>query len=249
MVEVINHYLDQARETRPWPERLDNLEKRFLETLALVWKKSPAYREVFREAGLMEGGVRSLADLPRIPVLRISDLAARQRAIPPFGGFEIEPSEGFQRIYINPGLIFQPESGGYHDTSWGEGLCGAGFMKGDRVLNTFNYHLWPYAFMLDESVRMIGGTVIPSGVGNTLMQVRIMETLKLNAFMGTPSFLNTLSQRAEHMGLDLRRDWSLEKAMVGAEMLPESLRERLEGKAVHNHQTDVRHGVSGLHRV
>jgi phenylacetate-CoA ligase len=228
--EVTNRYFDQARETKPWPERQTDLERRFVETWSYVWNKSRAYRAVYSAAGLGEGEVRGLGDLARLPLLRISDLALAQREYPPFGGFEIEPPEGFDRVYINPGLIFQPGCGGYHDTSWAEGLCGAGFEPGDLVLNTFNYHLWPYAFMLDESVRSIGGTVIPTGVGNTLMQVRIMEKLKVNAFMGTPSFLNTLSQRAEHMGFDLRRNSSLTKAMVGAEMLPESLRDRLEKK-------------------
>jgi phenylacetate-CoA ligase len=116
------------------------------------------------------------------------------------------------------------------DTSWAEALCGAGFKAGDRIINTFNYHLWPFAFMLDESVKMIDATVIPTGVGNTLMQVKIMQMLKVNGFMGTPSFIMTLAQRAEAMGLEVRKDLFLEKALVGAEMLSESLRSRIENK-------------------
>ena len=75
-----------------------------------------------------------------------------------------------------------------------------------------------------------GATIVPTGVGNTLMQVKIMQQLGINAFLGTPSFLNTLIQRAEGLGMDLQRDLSLTKAMVGAEMLPESLRRRLENR-------------------
>jgi phenylacetate-CoA ligase len=90
--------------------------------------------------------------------------------------------------------------------------------------------MWPLAFMLDHSVKLIGATVIPTGVGNTLMQVKIMQMLKVNGFIGTPSFIMTLTQRAEGMGLDLKKDIFLEKAIVGAEMLPESLRSRIEKK-------------------
>jgi phenylacetate-CoA ligase len=133
-------------------------------------------------------------------------------------------------VYVNPGLIWQPAEWDYADTSWAEGLAGAGFGPGDLALNAFNYHLWPYAFQLDESARMVGAAVVPTGVGNTLMQVNILKMLKVNAFMGTPSFLNTLLQRAEGMGLDVRKDLFLTKAMVGAEMLPESLRARMEAK-------------------
>jgi len=79
-------------------------------------------------------------------------------------------------------------------------------------------------------VKMIGGTIVPTGIGNTLMQVKIMQGLKVNGFMGTPSFLMTMIQRAEAMKLDLNKDIFLEKALVAAEMLPESLRSQLQDK-------------------
>ncbi len=223
-------YLDKARETMPPEERRRRLESGFLAQWAHVWAHSRAYREIYAEAGVSQEDVTGLNDLHRLPVVRMEDLVTRQHADPPFGGFETVPLEKIRRIYVNPGLIWQPGDWEYTDTSWAEALAGGGFGPGDRVVNTFNYHLWPYAFMLDESTRMIGATAIPTGVGNTLMQVKIMQMLKVNAFMGTPSFLMTLTQRAEDMGLDVRKDLGLEKAVVGAEMLPESLRARLEAK-------------------
>jgi phenylacetate-CoA ligase len=84
--------------------------------------------------------------------------------------------------------------------------------------------------MLDDSAKRIGAIIIPTGVGNTLMQVKIMSLLKVNGFMGTPSFIMTLAQRAEAMGMDLKKDLHLKRALVGAEMLPESLRRRIEAK-------------------
>jgi phenylacetate-CoA ligase len=67
-------------------------------------------------------------------------------------------------------------------------------------------------------------------VGNTLVQVNVMQMLKVNGFMGTPSFLMTLAQRAEGMGMDLKKDLYLETALVSAEMLSESLRSRIQSK-------------------
>ena len=158
----------------------------------------------------------------------MDDLVEWQKRDFPFGGFETVGPDKTRRIYINPGLIWQPGERDYQDTSWAEALCGVGFASGDRIINTFNYHMWPLAFMLDDSAKMIGATVIPTGVGNTLMQVKIMNMLKINGFMGTPSFLMTLAQRAESMGLELKKDITLQTALVGAEMLPESLRSRIE---------------------
>lgn len=171
-----------------------------------------------------------MEDLERVPILRMDDLVERQKRDLPFGGFETIDPGRIRRIYINPGLIWQPGEWEYQDTSWAEALCGVGFKEGDRIINTFNYHLWPIGFMLDESVKMIGATVIPTGVGNTLVQVRVMHMLKVNGFMGTPSFIMTLAQRAEGMGLDLKKDIFLQTALVSAEMLPESLRSRIEDK-------------------
>jgi phenylacetate-CoA ligase len=225
-----DRFFNRNRETMDWQKRTADLERRFLKIVQYAHQHSNAYREIFTSAGIDPSDIRGLGDLEKLPVLRMSDVVERQKQDPPFGGFETIDPVRLRRIYINPGLIWQPGERDYKDTSWAEGLCGIGFKQGDRIINTFNYHMWPLAFMLDESVKMIGGTVIPTGVGNTLMQVKIMQKLKVNGFMGTPSFIMTLAQRAEAMGLDLRKDISLDTALVGAEMLSESLRCRIEDK-------------------
>ncbi len=225
-----NGFLNKTRETMDWEKRRADLNKRFMTILRYAFQHSKAYQEIFESKGVNLGQIKSMEDLEALPILRMSDLVERQKKDVPFGGFETFDPADIRRIYINPGLIWQPGERDYEDTSWAEALCGAGFQAGDRIINTFNYHLWPLAFMLDESVKMIGATVIPTGVGNTLMQIRIMQMLKVNGFMGTPSFIMTLAQRAEASGLDLKKDLSLERAFVGAEMLPESLRERIESK-------------------
>ncbi len=225
-----SRFFDRARETMDREERRSRLSQGFVDIVQHAYRNSKAYKEIFDSAGLKISDIKGLDDLERLPVIRIEDLVERQKKDPPFGGFNTIDPDNFRRIYVNPGLIYQPGEQEYVDTSWTEALCAAGFKAGDRIINAFNYHLWPFAFMLDESVKMIGGTVIPTGVGNTLMQGKIMQGLKANGFLGTPSFLMTMVQRTEAMGLNLRKDILLEKALVAAEMLPESLRTRLEAK-------------------
>ncbi len=225
-----NRFFNQERETMDWEQRKDSLEKKFLKTFQYAFNNSKAYNEIFRSAGIELSDIQVLEDLEKLPILRMNELVERQKKDMPFGGFETIDSGMIRRIYINPGLIWQPGELEYQDTSWAEALCGVGFKKGDRIINTFNYHMWPLAFMLDESVKRIGATIVPTGVGNTLMQIKIMQMLKVNGFIGTPSFIMTLAQRAEGMGLNLEKDLSLETALVGAEILPESLRSRIENK-------------------
>jgi phenylacetate-CoA ligase len=228
--EVQVRYFQKERETREWEARSTGLERRFMDIFKHAFLKSKAYRDLYGTHGIDPSDISGLGDLEKLPILRLDDLVRRQEQEAPFGGFETVDPGKIRRIYINPGLIWQPGEWDYRDTSWAEALCAAGFKPGDRIINTFNYHLWPFAFMLDESVKMINATVVPTGVGNTLMQVKIMHRLRISGFLGTPSFLMTLAQRAESMGLNPGEDLNLERALVGAEMLPESLRSRIEDR-------------------
>jgi len=84
--------------------------------------------------------------------------------------------------------------------------------------------------MVDNSLYRIGCVVIPTGVGNTEQQVNVLKTFRATGFCGTPSFLLTITEKAEEMGLDLKKDLNLKVGFVAAEMLPESLRSKLEEK-------------------
>lgn len=227
---MVDRYWDQDLETLGWAQRREQMERRFLAFLEQTLKTSPAYADIYRQAGVEPGDIRGLEDLPRLPILHMEDLVRRQTQDPPFGGFCTQRPDQVRRIYVNPGFIWQPGPWQYQDTSWTQALAGAGFGPGDIVVNSFNYHLWPYAFMLDASLGQLGATAVPSGPGNTLMQAKIIKTLKATGFLGTPSFLMTIAQRAEAMGLDPAGDLNLKHALVGAEMLPDSLRRRMEQK-------------------
>jgi phenylacetate-CoA ligase len=226
-----SEFLDKARETMPWHQRREALNARFLELFQRAYRYSKTYERRFRERGIDLPDIKGLEDLESLPIFDTRALVEWQRERWPFGGLETLDPKEFHRIYVNAGVVFQPGSTWeFEDTSWAEALCAAGFRRGDRIINTFSYHLWPFAFILDESARRIGATVIPTGVGNTMMQVRIMNLLEVNGFMGTPGFLMTLMQRAEALGMNLQKDLYLDSALVSAEMLPESLRARLEQK-------------------
>ncbi len=220
-------FLDRERQCAPWPQRQRALMAEFRQVLARCLESSPAYRELYAGTGVDPAELREPADLAGLPVLRMGRISQRQREHPPFGGFEPVGPEQPGRVFVNPGFIVQPAEAEYPETSWAEALAAAGVGPGDTLINSFSYHLWPYAFILDSSARGLGARVVPAGTGNAFMQVRIISRLAVNGFLGTPSFLNTLAQRAEAMGLGEPDDLPLSKAMVGAEPLPESLRRRL----------------------
>lgn len=221
-------YLDEKRETMPKEKRWDYLNGKLREFVQYTYNYSRAMRGKLEAAKIKPGEIKTIDDLQRLPITTKLDLVEMQKANLPFGGFEGVPLNKMRRIYILPGLIYEPGEWEYRDTRWAEALYACGFRPGDIVQNTFNYHMWPFAFMLDESLRMLGCTTVPTGVGNTQMQVKIMHQLKVTGYVGTPSFLMSIAERAEAMEFNLGKDFSLKVGFVGAEMLPETLRQRLE---------------------
>jgi phenylacetate-CoA ligase len=105
-----------------------------------------------------------------------------------------------------------------------------GIHGGDIVLNTWSYHMVPAGCCMDEALRAIGAVVIPSGVGNTELQVEIMRDLKVTAFCGTTGFLMAIIKKAEEMGYSFKEDFCLEVAVAGGEMGGGPIRDLCENK-------------------
>jgi phenylacetate-CoA ligase len=230
MIDRTHGYYDRKKEKMSKGEREAYLKERLSEILRYGYRHSKSIRSRFDTVGLMPKEVRDLKDLEKLPITKKADLVTAQKEIPPLGGFEVIPKEGLRRIYISPGPVFEPGEWDYEDIRWTQGLYACGMRKGDIVLNTFNYHLTPLAFMLDESLQMLGATVVPIGPGNLSMQIQLMRQLHVTGFLGTPSFLMSIVEAAEEIHLDFKKDLHLKAAFVGAEMFPESLRQKLEGK-------------------
>jgi phenylacetate-CoA ligase len=92
----------------------------------------------------------------------------------------------------------------------------------------------PAGAMVESAAEALGCPVIPAGIGQTEQQLRIIADLKPVGYVGTPSFLKILLDRAASEGSDAS---SLKKALVGAEALPASLRAELQGRGLSVLQT------------
>lgn len=222
-------FLKKNLETMPHSKRLDYLNQKLRGIIQYAYKHSIAFKDKMDASGLKPKDIQSIKDLEKIPITKKADLVELQKKNPPFGGFEGVPITELKRIYVSPGPIYEPGEMEYNELGWAQGMYAGGFRPGDIVINTFSYHMVPFALhMVDNSLQRVGCIIIPTGVGNTEQQVTILKTFKATGFCGTPSFLLTISERAMEMGLDLKKDLNLKVGFVAAEMLPESLRTRLE---------------------
>ena len=195
-------------------------------------KRAPGFGVIFRDVDPRK--VKTRKALAALPVTRKSDLASLQKNLPPLGGLNATPVEKIGKLFISPGPIYDVEGRGRDWWRTARGLFAGGFRAGDRVLNTFAYHFTPAGSMLESGAAAIGCTVIPSGTGQTEMQVGAIRDLRINAFVGTPSFLKLIVEKADELKVDIS---SLQKAHVGAEYLPPSLRSSLRDRGIRVSQT------------
>lgn len=167
--------------------------------------------------------------LAALPITRKSDLAAIQQSARPFGGVAAADWSQIRRVFASPGGIYEPEGADLDYWRFARALFAARFRAGDLVHNAFSYHLTPAGGMLERGAHALGCAVIPAGVGQTELQVRAMVDLGADAYTGTPSFLRTILNKADELGVALPR---LRKALVSAEAFPHALRQELAARGV-----------------
>jgi phenylacetate-CoA ligase len=213
-------------ETRDPAERERDLMSRLPKLIARA-ASAPGWVEQL--GGVEPESITSRAALARLAVLRKSELAQRQRARPPFGGFNISAPGKMRRLLMSPGPIFEPEGTGKDFWGAARALFAAGFRAGDIVHNSFAYHLTPGGFIMESGAHALGCVVVPAGTGNTEQQVEAIAHLKPSGYAGTPDFLKILLDAAAKTSKDVS---SLKRGLVSGAALPSSLRQELASRGV-----------------
>lgn len=187
-----------------------------------------AQRHSVAFAKILEGvdatAITSREALARLPVTRKYELLERQqagRAKDPFGGFStVCFGSRMPRVFASPGTLYEPEGTGPDYWRMARAMFAAGFRPGELIHNCFSYHFVPAGAMMEAGAHALGCTVFPGGTGNTAQQVIAMADLKPSAYIGTPSFLKLILDKASEMGITLP---SITKAVFGGEAYPPSL--------------------------
>lgn len=184
-----------------------------------AWKMAPAIRAIYERAGMTPANLQTVADLTRLPITTKDELLALQQARPPFGGFLAAEEREIARIFVSPGPVHEPQLRSDVD---GHGFAGvfkaAGIGPGDRVLNTWSYHLVPAGLLLDQGIAACDATVIPAGTGGAELQAKIVVDLDVTCICASTAFFVTLTETLEGMGRELPRDWKVRTALLGGEM-------------------------------
>lgn len=231
-----------AAENRPQADRERIQFQALSDQVKHAQQTSAAFAEIL--AGVQAATVTSRAALANLPVTRKTELLDRQKAARlalgqvktgnVFGGFSsITFGAQMPRVFASPGTIYEPEGKQLDYWRMARALSAAGFKAGDLIHNCFSYHFTPAGSMMESGAHALGCTVFPAGTGQTEQQVQAMAELKPAGYVGTPSFLKIILEKAAEMGVALP---SVTKAMVSGEACPPSLRDWFAERGVTTYQ-------------
>jgi phenylacetate-CoA ligase len=213
-------------------KEIEQLQLERLEaTLNRVQRSVPFYGRRFAEAGFDAEGLRSLADLRRLPFTTKLDLRENH----PYGLFAV-PLRDVVRVHASSGTTGLATAVGYTRNdlkAWSDlvarVLVAGGVGKDDVVQVAFDYGLFTGAFGFHQGAERIGASVIPVSSASARRQLGILRDYRSTALVCTPSHALTLADAALEAGI-APGSLSLRFGLFGAEPWSESMRAELQSK-------------------
>jgi len=225
----------------PDPALLDPMERASLDelravqlerlkaTLRRVWDNVPYYRSKFEAHGVHPDDLKSLADLAKFPFTTKEDL----RATYPFGLFAV-PREQVIRLHASSGTTGKPTVVGYTRAdidTWSEvvarSIRASGGRPGMIVHVAYGYGLFTGGLGAHYGAERLGCTVVPVSGGMTERQVLLIEDLRPDVIMVTPSYMLAILDEFRRQGKDPRA-CSLKIGIFGAEPWTDAMRFEIE---------------------
>jgi len=212
-------------------------------SLRHAYDNVPHYRAKFKAAGVHPDDLRSLEDLANFPFTTKEDL----RATYPFGMFAV-PRDRVVRIHASSGTTGNPTIVGYtrRDVeTWAEvvarSIRAAGGRPGMVVHVAYGYGLFTGGLGAHYGAERLGCTVVPVSGGMTERQVTLIEDLRPDIIMVTPSYMLAILDEFRRQGRDPRAS-SLRIGIFGAEPWTNAMRAEIE-EAFDMHAVDI-YGLS-----
>ena len=201
-------------------------ERRFLATVQRGWE-IPFFQRHWRAAGMDEGSVRSLADLPSIPPYGVTEIRESIDGNPPFGDFMgISPEDGKRMPLVlqtsggTTGLprpmLYSPQDRETMAILGGRRFALHGIRPGDMVLVTYSLGLGNGGMAPREALwRYTGAVPVMTGSGAntpTRRQIEIVKAWGVKVILGFPSYLR-------HMALVARDEMGIDPHSLGIRLL------------------------------
>ena len=206
---------------RFWNEEIETLspaarrrleDGRLVDQIAYEYETSPYYRAKLDAAGLRPADIRGVDDLPAIPFMEKTEVAASQADGTLLGVNQCAPLELIVRIQATGGTTGQPirigltrrDIGDYGEMG-ARALWAMGCRPGEVVFECMNYNLYSGGLSDHMTFETLGAATIPFGVGHSERLLTMMSGLADPfGIWATPSYAVRLAEVARGMGLDPR---------------------------------------------
>jgi len=210
-------------EARPWVEQLAIDDESYRLQLAYLFDRSPFYREKLAGAGLASAAAAGgLGDIARLPCTEKDELRASRTPENPIGAHLCAAPAEIVRIYSTSGTTgtpsYIPLTAGDLDnwvTGSARSYAASGVTAGQRIVSTYNAGPFVAGAAL-ASFDRIGLCHIPVGTGNTERLMLVIEQLRPEAAVLTPSYAAHLVEWAAERDFDLEGS-SVERVLVAGE--------------------------------
>jgi len=148
------------------------------------------YAETFADADVDPTDIDSWAEFQSVPFTEGEDLEADFDDNPPEGSLYAEGAMvSFSPLGDDLAPMFDTAADLDYEAEVNADLFSAmGIDPGDRVVNTFGYHLFGTGLLIQRGLEALGAEVFPLGPGDSEQAADVIEEFDVDALIGNPSF-------------------------------------------------------------
>lgn len=223
----MSKYWNEYAETMPRELLLERQLEGLKWTVDHAYTNNSLYRKKLNDAGVTPSDIETLDDIKSLPFTNKEDF----RLAYPLGMLCVDKSE-LCEIHMSSGSTGSPVVMAYTPgdiDQWAECMSRcyimAGLVRGDTIQITPSFGLFNGGFGFYHGARKAGMFVIPSGAGNTVRQIQLINDFQVRGLMGVVSYGIRIMEVMIEQGAELP---SLEIGIFGAEAFSESMREKIE---------------------
>lgn len=203
--------------------------KRLRQTIHKMYNNVPFYKQKFKELYIKPDDIKKLEDIHKLPFTNKEDL----RVNAPFGMMATSIDNCIE-LHASSGTTGTPVTVAYtsHDIDiWSEVMARclsmSGLTKKDVFQNPIPYGTFTGAFGFHYGAQKVGAMVIPSGMGQSERQLKLMKNYGTTFISGVASYIIRLSQVAHDIDIDLHK-LKVRNGLFGAETFTPGLKKRIQ---------------------
>jgi len=224
----MDYIFNKKMETAPRKKIRELQFIRLKETVHRVYDNVPFYKKKFKELKITPDDIKTLDDISKLPFTTKNDL----RDNSPFGMMatslddcvELHASSGTTGIPVT--VCYTPHDMDVWSEVMARCLSMSGLTKKDVFQNPIPYGTFTGAFGFHYGAQKVGALVVPTGMGQSERQLKLMEYYGATFIGGVASYAMHLSQVAQEIGIDLKK-LKVRNGLFGAEMFTPGLKKRI----------------------